>query len=460
VRTTAPWLRRAGLACTLLSLAPSIALADCDSRFSGAVEASRQQFEPAPLNYQGRQFVSKGALNTALSLDQGCAFGDGIKTRLKAMVAGSASSRHVGTEQDASRGWTRAYLNEAYLTVAAPGEVLVDLGKMDIANGYLLFLSPMDLLRGPIDPPPYGVINAAAPSWRTSYREGSVGIGATKFLDGGSIQLAAFPSLAGDPGDAPVSQWSSLQRSNHSAAVYAAYSANLWESFNPKLVALSTSGRHTWGGGISDVLAEGVVFTVEFARSSRSQVHRLSKPAADTLFTGGFPQAVNVLERTPVGSRQLAAGLRVNGPQRTTLIGEFYYQSDGYTKADWDRYFQFSSFALDAYGASGFPPFLDYQRLLLSAADSDSRRNVLLGKRYLTLGVERAVEGDERLGWHASVLGNADDGSSLLNLHLTYLVAAGTELYLGGRTMFGGQRSEFGRFGQSPLVYLGLKFSL
>ena len=85
---------------------------------------------------------------------------------------------------------------------------------------------------------------------------------------------------------------------------------------------------------------------------------------------------------------------------------------------------------------------------------------MLHGKSYLTQGVERAAEGDERLGWHASVLGNPEDGSSLLNLHLTYLVAPGTELYLGGRAMFGSQRSEFGRFGQSPLVYLGLKFSL
>lgn len=459
MRWATPWLRRAGLICAL-SLATGIAQADCDNRFSGTVESSMQQFEPVPLNYLGRQFVSKGSLNTTWSLDQGCELGDGIKTRLKAMVAGSVSNRQAGTEQDASRAWTRAYLNEAYLTLAAPGDVLVDLGKKDIANGYLLFLSPMDLLRGPIDPPPYGITHAAAPSWRSSYREGSVGVSATKFMGGGSVQLAAFPSLAGDPGDAPVSQWSSLQRSNHSATVYAAYSANLWESFNPKFVGLSTSERQTWGGGVSDVLAEGVVFTLEFARSSRSEVHRLSKPAADNLFTGGFPQGASVLERTPGGSRQLAVGLRVNGPQKTTLIGEFYYQSDGYTKADWERYFQFSSFALAAYGASGFPPFLGYQRLLLSAADSDNRRNVLLGKRYLTLGVERATDGDERLGWHASVLSNADDRSSLLNLHLTYGVAPGAELYLGGRTMVGRQRSEFGRFGQSFLVYLGLKFSL
>src|SRR6218665_611490 len=84
------------LASSLLFLASGIALADCDNRFSGAVEASKQQFEPAPMNYLGQQLVSKGSLNTAWSLDQGCSLGDGYKTRLKAMVNGSASSGHAG----------------------------------------------------------------------------------------------------------------------------------------------------------------------------------------------------------------------------------------------------------------------------------------------------------------------------------------------------------------------------
>ncbi|WP_265302760.1 hypothetical protein [Verminephrobacter eiseniae] len=450
----------ATLASSLLFLASGIALADCDNRFSGAVEASKQQFEPAPMNYLGQQLVSKGSLNTAWSLDQGCSLGDGYKTRLKAMVNGSASSGHAGAEQASSRRWARIYLNEAYLTVPVPGEVLIDLGKKDITNGYLLFLSPMDVLRRPMGRPPYGVINEAGPSWRSSYREGSVGIDATRFLDGGSIELAAFPALGGSPGDQPVANWSSLQRSNDSAMVYAAYSANLWKSFNPKLVALSTSGRHVLGAGVSDVLVEGVVFTMEYAHASRSQVHRLSEQAADTLISGGFPSGSSVLERTPRGSNQLAAGVRINGPQKTTLIGEFYYQSDGYAKSDWDRYFRFTNFALAAHRASGFQPYLDYQRLLLSAADSDGSRNLLLGRAYLTLGAEHSAEGDERIGWHASVLRNANDRSSLLNLHLTYLVAPGSQLYLGGRWMSGGERSEFGRFGQSPLLYFGLKFSL
>jgi len=142
------------------------------------------------------------------------------------------------------------------------------------------------------------------------------------------------------------------------------------------------------------------------------------------------------------------------------LIGEFYYQTDGYRPGDWDRYFQFADYAHAAYAASGFAPYLDYQRLLLAAADTDQRRYVLLGRRYLTLGLERGMEGGGRFGWHASVLGNVDDHSALFNFHLTGQLTPATEVYLGGRAMLGRRRTEFGRYGLSPLVYVGVDVGL
>lgn len=435
-----------------------MAFAACENRLLGAVEASRQNFEPSVLNYQGRQFMPRNAMNTSWSLDQGCTWSSGHKSRLKAMAASAAGSSRAGSEQ--KRGeFSQFILNEAYLTIAAPREILVDIGKKDITNGYLLFLSPMDILRKPIAPPAYGAINSAGPSWRSSYREGSIGVSATKFLDWGTMELAAFPQL-GATNDRPLPQWSSLQRSNGSSAVYASYSASLWESFNPKMVALFAPGRQVGGVGFSDVVTEGVVLTAELAQSSSNPTHRLSKDAVGSFLSGGFPKQSELFEQNPGRSQQLAAGLRINTSQKTTLIGEFYFQSNGYTKSDWNRYFQLSDYALAAYGFSGFSPYLDYQRLLLSAADANHRQNTLLGKRYLTLGMERSTEGFERFGWHSSILWNMDDNSSLVNLHLTYMMSQNTEFYLGSRGMFGDKRSEFGRFGQSPLVYFGVKFSL
>jgi len=450
-------------ACALLlvSVLAAPAWARCDQRMRVALETAKQQTQAAPLNAYGQQFAGKATLSGAWNIDQRCHFGQRTSSQVKATIAGSISTREAGSEQTAARADMHAWLHEAYLTVQPSNNVLIDLGKKDIRNGYLLFLSPMDIQRTAIDPPAHAVINTEGPSWRTSYREGRIGIGVTSFFNAGTLEVAAFPSLGTHPGDTPLAQWSARQRSNASASGYLAYSANLWQSFNPKLVARTSSRqRHVVAIGVSDALTDGVIFTVEAAHARRSQVRRVTRTATDLLLAGGFPEGAGVLGPTRRKSRQLAAGVRVNGPWRTTWIGEFYYQSDGYGNTDWERYFQFTDYALAAHAASGFQPYLDYQRLLLAAADSDQRRYLLPGRRYLTFGVERAAEGGERLGWHISVLGNPDDRSTLLNLHITGQLAPGAEVYLGGRAMFGARRSEFGRFGQSPLVYLGLDFSL
>jgi len=450
---------RLALAVCLLS-APLSVLAACDYRSNIALEAAGQQVRAAPLNYQGQQFVARETLSQSWALDQSCMFGPRITSQVKASITGTVLSSGHGSEQTRSQAHARSLLHEAYLTIETPGDMLVDIGKKEITNGYLLFLSPMDIVRTPIDPPPGAVINTAGPSWRNSYREGRVLLGAKKFLTAGSLELAVIPALGPRPGDRPLAQWSAVQRSNHQGALYAAYSANRLPAFNPKLVArVSSSQRHRVAIGVSDVLMDAVVFTVEVAHASHSQVHRIRQGAADLLRAGGFPDAQSVFETIPGSSLQWAAGVRINGPWQTTVIGEFYQQSGGYTRADWQRYFQFADDTLAAYSSSGVQPYLDYQRLMLSAADSDQRRYQLLGRRYVTLGLERSGEGG-RISWHVSMLGNADDRSALLNLHLAVPLTQRTDLYLGGRAMLGARRSEFGRYGLSPLGYLGLNFSL
>jgi len=445
------------------AIAPALTAqaSECDYRFDAVLEASWQQARAAPLNMDRQQFSPQSNLAAALRLDQRCDLGGGYGTRLKATAAGALTSHHAGSEQSSARAHLDTWVHEAYLTAAAPGGVWLDIGKKDIRNGYLLFLSPMDILRAPIDPGSHAVLNHEGPSWRTSYREGRIGVGAARYFDWGTLELAAIPALGSRRSERPLAKWSSWQRGNERGMGYLAWSANLWSSFNPKLVARASSHqRHAIAFGVSDALTDAVIFTVEVAQSSHSQVRAVTQEAADLLLAGGFPAGAGLLARAPGHSRQLAAGVRVNGPWQTTLIGEFYYQTDGYRPSDWARYFQFADYAHAAYAASGFAPYLDYQRLLLAAADADQRRYVLLGRRYLTLGLEHSAGSGERFGWHASVLGNVDDHSALLDFHLTGQLTPGTEVYLGGRAMLGRKHSEFGRYGQSPLLYLGVDIAL
>jgi|GEM_PF-3481421 len=440
---------------------PKSALAACNNQIHLTLEGARQEYQAAPLNDQGLQFATKDTASGALRLDQRCNLGTRYSTRIKATLGGGYASSEAGRDQSKPRKYGRAWLHEAYLTVEAPGEILLDLGKKDINNGYLLFLSPMDILRTPINLPVHNVINVEGASWRNSYREGRIGLRASKFLDWGTLELAFFPALDKSPRDALVSKWRTLQRNNDSDTVYAAYSANLWEAFNPKLLLRSSDGReHTAAIGVSDSLSDSIIFSLEAAYANRSQIYRVSPAAVDTLVLGGFPQADEVFEPTAQESMQFAAGLRIDGPFRTTLIGEFYYQSEGYGNRNWEQYFQFADYVRAAYASSGFAPYRDYQHLLLSTADSEQRKHLLLGRRYLTLGLERRPVGTGWLGWHLSALGNVDDKSTLLNAHLSAQLASRLELYLGGRVMIGGQRTEFGRFGRSPLLYLGLDMSL
>jgi len=165
------------LAC---AIAPALTVhaSECYHRFDATLDTSRQQTRAAPLNLDGRQFQGQTTLATTLRLDQHCDLGGGYRTRLKATAAGAVSNRPAGSEQSSARAHLDTWVHEAYLTAAAPGGVWLDIGKKDIHNGYLLFLSPMDILRAPIDPSSHAVLNHEGPSWRNSYREGRIGVAA------------------------------------------------------------------------------------------------------------------------------------------------------------------------------------------------------------------------------------------------------------------------------------------
>jgi len=440
---------------------PKISEAACNTQINITIEGARQDYKTPPLGDSSLQFEPKDTGSAALRLDQRCNLGTRYSTRIKGTVGGGYASNKAGSEQSKTRRYGKGWLQEAYLTVEAPGEILLDLGKKDIANGYLLFLSPMDIMRTPISLPAHNVINVEGASWRNSYREGRIGLKASKFLSWGTLELAAFPALNKSPRDTLVSKWRTLQRTNDSDTVYAAYSSNLWDSFNPKLLLRSSDGKeHTVAFGVSDALSDSIIFSLEAAYANYSQVNRVSSKAVNALHLGGFPSADDVFEQGAKSSGQLAAGFRIDGPLKTTLIGEFYYQSNGYSASDWEQYFAFADYVRFAYGVSGFQPYRDYQHFLLSAADTDQRKNILLGRRYLTLGIERTPSANGFLGWHISALGNVDDESALLNAHITAQLASRLEMYLGGRMMLGGPRTEFGRFGRSPLMYLGLDLAL
>lgn len=434
---------------------PALAV-DCSVGGYTGLEAGQAQVRDAWLNPQ--EDFSKDQRNSALygELNADCATGAG-KLHVNAYGERMESYGENGSAQDRDGYVNHGFIREAYFSLSPNESLFVDVGKKDIRNGQFFFISPLDFLQNPGNYSSRGVINAMGVSWRDTYREGSVAAQASWFNQYGTAEFAVIPRLANESSKARIAEWTTLQRTNSEERYYAAYTAAVFEDFNPRFVLV---GGESLGAGLgtSGFLSDDWILNLELAARDRSDIREVSAEALRKFSSWQLPSADELfIEQKRNIFTQFAAGLRYATENNMAISVEYLFQDQGLDERNWDGYFDFLDGAERAYQFSGAEVFRDYQLLFAQETDNTVRRDLMLGRQYLMAHVQRDQAELRRLSWETSTIYNMEDQSFALNIHLSSQLSRHFEVYVGGGYLGGRDSSEFGRLATSGVGYAGVR---
>lgn len=441
-----------------LALLPPVVMAGqdgCTARGGVGLEGASVQARDAKLNPDGAFSADVERAIGFFDLDGRCRH-SAVELNFDVHAERIGSRGEEGIAQSGRGHESVAIVRELYVALNPSGAVFVDIGKKDIRNGQMFFFSPLDVLQNPVGTSSQGYISAEGVSWRDTYREGSVLIQGAWFGTQGSFEAALIPDLANVPAEG-ISEWTSLQRSNTEDRLYLAFGSNLYEDFNPRVVALLGS-ENRLGVGVSGFLNDDLILNLEMAVHDRSDVRRINKYALGEFARGVFPSASDVLvEQSRSVYSQFAAGLRHTTASRLDVTIEYFFQEQGYSTSEWDDHYNFLDLSRGYYDSTGLPDFLGYSLILAGEADDMSRRDSLVGQQYLMAHLSQAPKGQYGWAWESSTVVNVDDLSYSANLHLSSQFQRHLKAYLGGSYLGGSGRSEFGRFGEDGVIYAGIR---
>ena len=449
------WLLLALYAAALFTARQTLAV-ECTTGGSAGLELGRSPVREAALNPDGSfsEQQSYSALYGEVAAD---CFNSHGKFHVDAYGERIETYGDNGIAQERDGHEYHGFIGEAYLSLSPSESLFIDIGKKDIRNGQFFFVSPLDFLQNPANYSSRAVINAMGVSWRDSYREGALLTQASWFNQYGTLELAVVPKLANESTEARIGEWSSLQRSNSEERYYAAYTTSVLEDFNPRFVLLG-GDRFGAGLGTSGFLTDDWILNVELAASDRSYIREASGAALRKFQTLQLPSADEIfVEQQPGMFYQFAAGLRYTTEDNLAMSLEYLYQDQGLDSDDWDDYFAILDITEKAFQASGIEAFRGYQLLFAQEADNNARRDLMMGRQYAMLHLQRDNVELQKLSWETSTIYNIEDRSYALNLHLSSQLSRHFEVYLGGGYLGGPDKSEFGRLGTSGVGYAGIR---
>jgi hypothetical protein len=440
-----------------LAARPAIALAlDCGARGATGLEQGRAHTSEARLNPD--ESFSKTQTLTALygELIADCSSNQG-KLHLNGYGERIGTHGKNGIAQQPEGYANHGFIREAYLSLSPDESLFIDVGKKDIRNGQFFFVSPLDFLQNPSIYSSRGVTNGRGVSWRDTYREGSLLTQASWFNQYGTLEMAIIPKLANPSSKARISEWSTLQRSNSEERYYAAFTSAVLDDFNPRVVVVAGDSLGA-GVGTSGFLTDDWILNLELAVTDRSHIRQTNPSALRKLKNWQLPSANELfIEQQPATFGQFAAGVRYTTVDNLAISLEYLFQEQGLNKRDWDDYFDFLDTSEKAYQVSGADVFRGYTLLFAQEADNNARRDLMLGRQYAMVHIQRDIAELRTLSWEASTIYNIDDHSYALNAHVSSQLSRNFEVYLGGAYLGGPGKSEFGRLATSGVGYAGIR---
>lgn len=389
--------------------------------------------------------------NLYLSSVGRCSLTDSLSVKVQASGEFAIQAHQPGSLED-KRHQGVGILNEAVVSWAASDSWYIDTGKVRKTSGYLFSVAPLDLLRNVNGNMRSVHVFGLGDRWRNFYAEGAYGISSSWYRSEGTYTLAAFPRLKRNDQLREVgSEWDDVLRTNSTDRYYASYTATGLKTFNPTFSIL-TGNQKTLALGASGNLTDNLILSVEGSVSQGQTWRHL-----DTAAVAGAQQEPYKIRGNGVQG-DIGVGLRYTSTAQTEYGAEYYGQSQGYSRSQWQGNFDTIRFFNSNYGRQ-LPVSEPYSRMMAAETDNVGRGGNLLGKHYLTLYTRTNKEQVGNLDWSLSGMVNLVDGSHVLNLHLSTPLKNNIEVYTGVAASIGSKESEFGTFGEKGNMYAGMRIN-
>jgi len=459
-------MRQAGILLLAIGASFPVLASDCQiSRGYWGSEIIAAESHGSLWRFDEPAFKSSAQLNSYFSTRMGCTLNDSLSA--KGQISGQyvAQTRQPGTlagKQNQGLG----LLNEAVLSWSVNENLFIDTGKIRKNNGYLFAVSPLDLLRNTSGQMRSVGINAFGEKDGDFYDEGAWGTASTFYGDNGSIDLVLLPRLTRQHKTwESASNWSSVQRTNNLERYYLGYNATGLARFTPS-AALLLGQQKTLALGASGNLSDSWLLSVE-GTVSRGETWRhfdTSKTAA--MLNYEEPTGDTYRQRKQRSNAELGIGLRYTSASNHEYGAEYYAQSQGYSRHEWNSYIKAAKFINGGYIIPDIPPIVfepyrqplqQYARLMAAESDNVNRNGYLLGKNYLTLYTRSNYQQLRKWDWRASAMINLRDRSGVYSLHGETHLYDQLAIYSGIARNFGGDETEFGTFGQKGKLYAGMR---
>lgn len=448
---------------------PTVQAADC-SRFRGSVgvEGISSSAQKTLWDLNGKGFRKNTLANAYAMAELNCQITEKVSGKLYGLTQYASASHQPGL-MEGKKNSGIGILKESYLSYDPGNGIFIDVGKIRRNNGYLFSVNPLDLLRNTSANPRAAKINVQGSRWRDVYEEGSYGIAATYYGEGGTYDAAVLPRLTRHNRlQQSAADWSEFQRTNDKDRYYLSYTSTGVDKFNPTVSLVAGSYKALALGG-SMSLTDRLILSLESSLARGQRWRHLDMDKARNILDLETERQPYKQDKDKVNA-DLGISLRYTDDQRREYGMEYYGQTQGYSRREWQTYFDMAEHVNGGYiqkiraadparltpdVAAGYK---QYSLLMSTELDNASRAGNRLGKHYVTLYVNSKKDELRKIDWTASALVNLVDTSSVLNLHLNTHVTQHLEVYTGASYSLGSERTEFGQFGEKGTYYVGTRF--
>lgn len=298
------------------------------------------------------------------------------------------------------------------------------------------------------------------PTLKSAYSESYWGGRLAKEFRDYAFSLTVIPKLASiDKYYESSSNWTANQRANSSEYYLLSYTD--YRLVNHRLAAdvmLGDSPSLALSDGYN--LTPQFVVNVEVALHKTQQWRHFSVEKRNKVLSGLYPSSLYA--QNDKNGYELAVGGQYTTDLFSVLGIEYYYQSEGYSKAAWREQVDFIKLLSKKTGFSSLDKvFDDYKYLMGSEISNTGNKGMLQGRHYITSWL--SLQNADRSTLQPYLVMNLVDGSALIGTH--YInplkgLSDQAEMYTGLYSAFGSRDSEFALFGETLGVYVGFKYYL
>lgn len=359
-------------------------------------------------------------------------------------------------ETDDSR--TRALINRLSLVYSASDSVQFEAGKFAAPSGMFFLRSPSDLQTHYYTG--FQSTRLHDPKMTSAYQASSWGAKMNLDTRDYAFSASVIPKLATiDKRYVTSGNWSANQQGNSDEAYLLSYSDHRFGEHTPTVnvrlgpspsLALSDSYHYT----------PQLTLNVDAAYHRSQQWRHLSHHETAQVEEYQFPDSL--YETKDESGVELALGGQYTSDSFSVFGVEYYFQSEGYSRAEQRQQRELIDFLNTTTGYAPLDQAFDsYKYLMASEISNTANQGMLQGKHYLNAWASLPLAGESTL--QPSLVVNLIDGSTLLGLHYSTPLSAISnqlEAYAGGYSALGSRYSEFALFGDTLGLYLGFKYYL